>query len=157
MTRTARAASGQEAEGSRKTVPETTLPILPPDRDLAQLARALAHPARVAIVRYLLQCGERVCTDLSGMIDRLRADGRSVAAYGAAALTIHAAPVASHVANQTLALTTTSAPRDRQHRLRGGRLRGRRPGLGAGGGGVRRVGGGMAWSGLPGCGWRSGG
>jgi ArsR family transcriptional regulator len=28
----------------------------------------LAHPARVAIVRYLLQCGERVCTDLSGVV-----------------------------------------------------------------------------------------
>jgi predicted MFS family arabinose efflux permease len=36
--------------------------------------------------------------------------GHALAALCAAALTIHAALVASHVANQTLALTTTSAP-----------------------------------------------
>jgi ArsR family transcriptional regulator, arsenate/arsenite/antimonite-responsive transcriptional repressor len=35
---------------------------------MARLARALAHPTRVAIVRYLLQCGECVCTDLSGVV-----------------------------------------------------------------------------------------
>jgi ArsR family transcriptional regulator len=28
----------------------------------------LAHPARVAIVRHLLQFGECVCTDLSGVV-----------------------------------------------------------------------------------------
>jgi DNA-binding transcriptional ArsR family regulator len=44
------------------------LKILPADEELARLARALAHPARVAIVRYLLQMGECVCTDLSGIV-----------------------------------------------------------------------------------------
>lgn len=31
------------------------------DRDLARLAKALAHPARVAIVRLLLQRGDCIC------------------------------------------------------------------------------------------------
>jgi|SRR5256885_1921082 len=31
------------------------------DRDTAQLAKALAHPARVAIVRMLLERGECIC------------------------------------------------------------------------------------------------
>jgi ArsR family transcriptional regulator len=31
------------------------------DRELARLAKALGHPARVAIVRKLLACGECVC------------------------------------------------------------------------------------------------
>ncbi len=31
------------------------------DRELARLAKALAHPARVAIVRKLIACGECVC------------------------------------------------------------------------------------------------
>lgn len=34
------------------------------DQDLAQLAKALAHPVRVAILRQLLQDGECVCGDL---------------------------------------------------------------------------------------------
>jgi DNA-binding transcriptional ArsR family regulator len=35
---------------------------------MARLARVLVHPIRVAIVRYLLQLGECVCTDLSGVV-----------------------------------------------------------------------------------------
>jgi ArsR family transcriptional regulator len=31
------------------------------DRELAVLARALGHPARVAILRLLVECGECVC------------------------------------------------------------------------------------------------
>ena len=38
------------------------------DEELARLAKALGHPVRVAIVRYLLRQGERVCTDLSGVV-----------------------------------------------------------------------------------------
>ena len=34
------------------------------DRDLARLARALGHPARVAIVRMLIHSGECVCGDI---------------------------------------------------------------------------------------------
>jgi ArsR family transcriptional regulator len=38
------------------------------DRELALLARALGHPARVAILRYLVRQGECVCGHL---VDRL--------------------------------------------------------------------------------------
>jgi len=38
------------------------------DQDLAQLAKALAHPVRVAILRQLLQDGECVCGDLVGRL-----------------------------------------------------------------------------------------
>ena len=38
------------------------------DVELAGLARALGHPIRVAIVRYLLEQGESVCTDLSDVV-----------------------------------------------------------------------------------------
>ena len=48
--------------------PPEGLKILPDDEAMARLARALAHPTRVAIVRYLLQLGECVCTDLSGVV-----------------------------------------------------------------------------------------
>ena len=34
------------------------------DRELARLARALAHPARAAIVRLLIDRGECICGDL---------------------------------------------------------------------------------------------
>ena len=59
-------ATGAE-DGSQETL-NTLLPILPTEREFARLARALAHPVRVAIVRYLLQFGECVCTDLSGVV-----------------------------------------------------------------------------------------
>lgn len=38
------------------------------DEELASLARALAHPARVAIVRLLLGGGECICGDLVGAL-----------------------------------------------------------------------------------------
>jgi ArsR family transcriptional regulator, arsenate/arsenite/antimonite-responsive transcriptional repressor len=38
------------------------------DEDLARLAKALAHPARVAIVRLLLTRGDCICGDI---VDRL--------------------------------------------------------------------------------------
>ena len=38
------------------------------DEELAGLTRALGHPIRVAIVRYLLEQGESVCTDLSQVV-----------------------------------------------------------------------------------------
>ena len=38
------------------------------DEELANLARALAHPARVAIVRLLLGGGECICGDLVGAL-----------------------------------------------------------------------------------------
>jgi len=38
------------------------------ERELARLAKALGHPARVAIVRFLLAGGECVC---GGIVDRL--------------------------------------------------------------------------------------
>ena len=50
--------------------------------------------------------------------------GHTPAALFAAAVLIHAALVASHVANQTLALTATSTPATAQHRLRGRRFAG---------------------------------
>jgi ArsR family transcriptional regulator len=44
------------------------LPITAADTELAGLARALGHPIRVAILRYLLEQGESVCTDLSEIV-----------------------------------------------------------------------------------------
>jgi ArsR family transcriptional regulator len=44
------------------------LKILPEDREMIRLARAMAHPARVAIVCRLPRLGECVCTDLSGVV-----------------------------------------------------------------------------------------
>ncbi len=44
------------------------LPITAADEELAGLTRALGHPIRVAIVRYLLEQGESVCTDLSEVV-----------------------------------------------------------------------------------------
>ena len=52
-----------------------SIPLAPPpvttgadDEELARLAKALGHPARVAIVRLLLEGGECVC---GGIVDRL--------------------------------------------------------------------------------------
>ena len=44
------------------------LAITAADEELAGLTRALSHPIRVAIVRYLLEQGESVCTDLSEIV-----------------------------------------------------------------------------------------
>jgi ArsR family transcriptional regulator len=55
MTPTARASSRGTKRGRNSTAPSTS------DVDLARLAKALGHPARVAIVRRLLSAGECVC------------------------------------------------------------------------------------------------
>ena len=44
------------------------LAITAADEQLAGFTRALGHPIRVAIVRYLLEQGESVCTDLSELV-----------------------------------------------------------------------------------------
>ena len=44
------------------------LAVSPADEELAGFTRALGHPIRVAIVRYLLEQGESVCTDLSDVV-----------------------------------------------------------------------------------------
>jgi len=46
---------------SRPTTSRTTRRSATPDAELARLARALGHPARVAIVRMLARQGECVC------------------------------------------------------------------------------------------------
>ena len=40
----------------------------PIDRELSRLAKALGHPARVAIVRMLIESGECVCGDIVGRL-----------------------------------------------------------------------------------------
>jgi DNA-binding transcriptional ArsR family regulator len=58
------------------TTREGTIPLksaqavvpLSPDDELAMLAKAIGHPARAAIVRFLLAGGECVCGDI---VDRL--------------------------------------------------------------------------------------
>lgn len=61
-----------------KTGPIRTIPLpsrqsrsrglRPEDEELARLAKALAHPARAAIVRFLLGGGDCICGDI---VDRL--------------------------------------------------------------------------------------
>jgi DNA-binding transcriptional ArsR family regulator len=61
---------------SPKPVAANLLPVRTPrpksaraeDEELARLAKALAHPARAAIVRFLLAGGECICGDI---VDRL--------------------------------------------------------------------------------------
>ena len=59
---------------NRKSIPVTVGPaadvetVRTDDEELARLAKALGHPARVAIVRLLLQGGECICGDI---VDRL--------------------------------------------------------------------------------------
>ena len=55
MTRTIRASSRGTRTGRTSTAPTSS------DAELARLAKALAHPARVAILRRLLTQGECVC------------------------------------------------------------------------------------------------
>jgi len=45
----------------RKLHPVRTPGIARSDAEAARLAKALGHPARVAIVRMLIECGECVC------------------------------------------------------------------------------------------------
>jgi ArsR family transcriptional regulator len=64
-----------KSEGTKPT-PANLLPVRSPrpkppraeDEELARLAKALGHPARVAIVRFLLSGGECICGDI---VDRL--------------------------------------------------------------------------------------
>jgi DNA-binding transcriptional ArsR family regulator len=64
-----------KSEGTKR-MPTNLLPVRSPrpkparaaDEELARLAKALAHPARVAIVRFLLAGGECICGDI---VDRL--------------------------------------------------------------------------------------
>ncbi len=60
---------GESGSAARAAAPVTRgLPITVADEELAGLTRALGHPIRVAIVRYLLEQGESVCTDLSVVV-----------------------------------------------------------------------------------------
>ena len=43
---------------------ENREPVTAKDRDLAQLAKALGHPIRVAILRYLMRCGSCICGEI---------------------------------------------------------------------------------------------
>ena len=48
--------------GTRRKLHSVSAPgIARSDEDTARLAKALGHPARVAIVRMLVRCGECVC------------------------------------------------------------------------------------------------
>src|SRR5262245_4834507 len=58
MTRTIRASSRGTRTGRISTAPTTS------DVELARLAKALGHPARVAILRRLLGSGECVCGEI---------------------------------------------------------------------------------------------
>ena len=53
-----------EAKGVRRPLPRSRRVGPPDDVQLARLAKALGHPARVAIVRILLGQGECICGDL---------------------------------------------------------------------------------------------
>ncbi len=54
--------------------PESPFEIRPSDEELARLTRALSHPARVAILRYLVQSGECACTGLTRALPLNRPD-----------------------------------------------------------------------------------
>jgi len=58
MTRTIRASSRGTRTGRTSAAPTTS------DAELARLAKALGHPARVAILRRLLSGGECVCGEI---------------------------------------------------------------------------------------------
>jgi ArsR family transcriptional regulator, arsenate/arsenite/antimonite-responsive transcriptional repressor len=58
MTPTTRASSRGTRTGRTSTAPTSS------DAELARLAKALGHPARVAILRRLLYQGECVCGDI---------------------------------------------------------------------------------------------
>ena len=58
MTPTIRASSRGTRPGRTSTAPTTS------DAELARLAKALGHPARVAILRRLLAQGECVCGEI---------------------------------------------------------------------------------------------
>jgi len=49
---------------ARRPLPRARRTGTPTDVELAKLAKALGHPARVAIVRLLLSCKECICGDI---------------------------------------------------------------------------------------------
>jgi ArsR family transcriptional regulator, arsenate/arsenite/antimonite-responsive transcriptional repressor len=64
-----RAPVGESRSGTRSVgLAARGLVVTAADEELAGLTRALGHPIRVAIVRYLLEQGESVCTDLSEVV-----------------------------------------------------------------------------------------
>ena len=105
--------------------------------------------AKVVRSAYLLAAAVRTAV--------LAGRAHAVVSLFVAAIAVHAALVASHVANQTLALTTTSTPGHRQHGLRGRRFRGRRHRLGPRGRRRSPTWGGAGCARWRGCGWRWGG
>ena len=56
----------QNRPGPAEPAPPQGLP--PADADLARLAKALGHPARVAILRHLLRHGGCICGDLVELV-----------------------------------------------------------------------------------------
>jgi ArsR family transcriptional regulator len=63
-----RKAAREPRPGTPPALSARGLAITAADEELAGLTRALGHPIRVAIVRYLLEQGESVCTDLSEVV-----------------------------------------------------------------------------------------
>ena len=59
---------GKPRPGTPPALSARGLAITAADEELAGFTRALGHPIRVAIVRYLLEQGESVCTDLSEVV-----------------------------------------------------------------------------------------
>ena len=63
-----RKAAREPRPGAPSALSARGLAITAADEELAGFTRALGHPIRVAIVRYLLEQGESVCTDLSEVV-----------------------------------------------------------------------------------------
>jgi ArsR family transcriptional regulator len=57
-----------EIQKKRRPLPRARRIGPPEDVELARLAKALGHPARVAIVRLLLGKGECICGDIVGRL-----------------------------------------------------------------------------------------
>jgi ArsR family transcriptional regulator len=55
-------------EATRQTNGPFSLEMTEADERVARLAKALGHPARVALLRHLMRLGECVCTDLSDVL-----------------------------------------------------------------------------------------
>jgi ArsR family transcriptional regulator len=55
-------------EATRQTNGPFSPEMTEADERVARLAKALGHPARVALLRHLMRLGECVCTDLSDVL-----------------------------------------------------------------------------------------
>lgn len=55
-------------QATRQTNGPFSLEMTEADERVARLAKALGHPARVALLRHLMRLGECVCTDLSDVL-----------------------------------------------------------------------------------------